>query len=68
MVTIWLVYVIFSIRKNIFACLLSVHNTINLSRYDKHICSSRGKFIVLVANKVIFKEMRILTFVNNLTI
>ena len=30
---------VINIRKNSFACLFSVHNTITLSRHDKHTCS-----------------------------
>ena len=31
------------LRKNIFACLLSVHNTISLSRHEQ-VCLSRLRF------------------------
>ena len=61
------------IRKNIFACLFSVHNTISLSLHEqvclmsliKHTCSWRDKLIVLlifsldksIGKAVIFKPL-----------
>ena len=44
-------------RKNIFACLFSVHHTINLPRHEQVLINSRDKHIVLAKTGFkIFKE------------
>ena len=41
--TVKIKYLPFSIRKNIFACLFSVHSTISLSRHEQ-VCLIRLRF------------------------